>query len=706
MNTEPTANILVVDDDVSTLLATEALLSGPGRNIVTASSGTDALRHLLREDFALILLDVRLPVMDGFETAALIRQRERFRYTPIIFLSAIDTLESDIFRGVASGAVDYLFKPVVPQVLKAKVSVFVDLFRMNEQLKEQAIRQSEERFRLVVDSLQDYAVFMMDPEGRVSSWNRGAERIGGWKQQEVIGELFGKFYIPEDQEKGLPALALREAATESRYEEEGWRIRKDGSRFWANLVVTALMDDNGALVGFSAIIRDLTERKRAEEKLTRLNAQLEERFAEKAAELGQTIGEREKLQAQLLQAQKMEGLGTLAGGIAHDMNNILNVISGYASLILQNPGNTEKVEKGLEVIKETVDRGASLVRQLLASARRSKLKFEQIQVNDMLEKLHGLLKQTFPKTVEVRLELDPALPSVIADSNLLHQAVLNLCLNARDAMPGGGTLQLITRRVAGAALRRIFQDASAKQYTCITVKDTGVGMNAAIQSRIFEPFFTTKQQGEGTGLGLSVVYGIVTNHQGFVDVESEPDQGTTFRICLPIPKSRETAIEVTEQAPVKDGTRPFGKGETILFAEDEAQQLSLMQNFLQGKGYRILPAKDGAEAVEIFQCKKDEIGLVILDLGLPKLNGWEAFRKIKEIDPAVKAIFATGFMTPQIESQLALEEASTVIMKPYQLHEILEKISSVFKESAGEPPVVAQQDYAEIPFAPPDEDLT
>jgi two-component system cell cycle sensor histidine kinase/response regulator CckA len=706
MNTEPTANILVVDDDVSTLLATEALLSGPGRNIVTASSGTDALRHLLREDFALILLDVRLPVMDGFETAALIRQRERFRYTPIIFLSAIDTLESDIFRGVASGAVDYLFKPVVPQVLKAKVSVFVDLFRMNEQLKEQAIRQSEERFRLVVDSLQDYAVFMMDPEGRVSSWNRGAERIGGWKQQEVIGELFGKFYIPEDQEKGLPALALREAATESRYEEEGWRIRKDGSRFWANLVVTALMDDNGALVGFSAIIRDLTERKRAEEELTRLNAELEERFAEKTAELGQTIGEREKLQAQLLQAQKMEGIGTLAGGIAHDMNNILNVISGYASLILQNPGNIEKVAEGLEVIQETVDRGASLVQQLLASARKSAMKFQQIQVNGVLEKLHGLLKQTFPKTVEVRLELDPALPSVIADSNLLHQAVLNLCLNARDAMPSGGTLQVITRRVAGAALRRIFQDASAKQYACITVKDTGVGMNAAIQSRIFEPFFTTKQQGEGTGLGLSVVYGIVTNHKGFIDVESEPDQGTTFRICLPIPKKGETAIELTEPAPVKDGTRPFGKGETILFAEDEARQLRLMQNFLQDKGYRILPAKDGAEAVELFQCKKDEIALVILDIGLPKLNGWEVFRKIKEIDPAVKAIFATGFMTPQIESQLALEEASAVIMKPYQLHEILEKISSVFKEFAGEPAVVAQQDYAEIPFAPPDEDLT
>ena len=193
MTSEPTANILVVDDDVKTLTAMEALLSGPGRNIVTADSGQAALRHLLRQDFALILLDVRLPVMDGFETAALIRQNERFRHTPIIFLSAIDTLESDVFRGVASGAVDYLFKPVVREVLLAKVSVFVDLFRMNEQLKQQAIRQNEERFRLVVESLQDYVVFMTDPEGRVSSWNLGAERILGWNQQEVISQRFGSF---------------------------------------------------------------------------------------------------------------------------------------------------------------------------------------------------------------------------------------------------------------------------------------------------------------------------------------------------------------------------------------------------------------------------------------------------------------------------------------------------------------------------------
>jgi len=705
MKTEPTANILIVDDDAKTLMAMEALLTGPGRKIVTASSGTEALRRLLQEEFALILMDVRLPEMDGFETAALIRQRERFRYTPIIFISAIDTLESDVFRGAASGAVDYLFKPVVPQVLQSKVSVFVDLYRMNEQLKQQAVRQSEERFRLVVDSLQDYAVFMMDQEGRVSSWNLGAERIVGWKQQEIVGRPFGRFYTTEDLHAGLPAHALCDAAAIGRYEEEGWRIRKDGSRFWANLVVTALVDDKGALVGFSAIIRDLTERKRAEEELKRLNAELEKRFAEKSAELGQTIGERENLQAQLLQAQKMESIGTLAGGVAHDMNNILNIISGYTSLISQHGNNPADISQSVEVIKETVERGAALVQQLLATARKSELKFEQVQINGVLERLQSLLKETLPKTVDFILDVDADLPLVMADSNLLHQAVLNLCLNARDAMPEGGRIQVTTRRVAGAKLRRVFPDApEQQQYACITVKDTGIGMSLATKSRIFEPFFTTKQQGEGTGLGLSVVYGIVGNHKGFIDVASEPGRGTSFRICLPIPKATADGGEVKEQAAKKTAGN-VGTGETILFVEDEIRQLQLMQNFLQGKGYRILPAKDGAEAVEMFLQKRNEIALVILDIGLPKLDGWEVFRKIKDIDPSVKVIIATGFLGLQIESQLALGEVSAVIMKPYGRDEILQSISGTLR-SPETATAVASAGYEPAPGAAPAKNLS
>jgi PAS domain S-box-containing protein len=679
MMNQATANILVVDDDVKTLAAMEALLSGSGRNIFTASSGTEALRLLLREDFALILMDVRLPVMDGFETAALIRQRERFRYTPIIFISAIDTLESDVFRGAASGAVDYLFKPVVPQILQAKVSVFVDLFHKNEQLRVQAIRQSEERFRLVVESLQDYAIFMMDPNGRVSTWNIGAERIVGWTQQEAIGKLFGSFYSAEDQAAGRPAQALKEASAAGRYEDEGWRLRKDGSSFWANVVVTSLVDDHGELVGFSAVFRDLTGRKKTEEQLKRLNSDLEERYVEKAAELAHTIGEREKLQEQLLQVQKMESIGTLAGGIAHDINNILNIISGYANVLLQNTNNTDKNSQHLEVIIETVDRGVSLVRQLLAMARKADTKFEQVTVSEVLQKLQAIINDTFPKQIEVTWDLEADLPAIMADHHQIHQAVFNLCLNARDAMPDGGKLIVSTGIVAGAELRKISQEAKEDLYCCITVKDTGVGMNMSTKSRIFEPFFTTKRQGEGTGLGLAVVYGIVGKHGGVIDVESEPDRGASFRLFLPVPRYQAERSDSPAQEPRKKIANFAGDGEMILFVDDEVHQLRLMQLHLQRAGYKVLTAADGAEAVEMHRRHKDEIAAVVLDFGLPKLNGWEAFRKMKEIDPAVKAIFATGFIASQLETELAKQELSGVIMKPYQLDEVLEKITSAIK---------------------------
>ena len=792
------ANILIVDDDKKTLLAMEMLLAGPDRAIVTAHSGPEALRRLLRQDFALILLDVRMPEMDGFETAELIRQRDRSRYTPIIFLSAMDTLESDVLRGVSSGAVDYLFKPVMPQVLKTKVSVFVDLFHLNERLKQQAVRQTEERFRLLVEGLQDYSILMLDPEGRVTTWNIGTERIRGYRSEEIIGQLFAIFYTPEDRAKGRPEQALRQAAIQEHYEEEGWGLRKDGSVFWANVIITAVRDQ-GNLVGFSEITRDLTkrrqgeerfrvaveagpnamimvaadgrialvngqteklfgytrdeilglpvdrlvperyrgrhggfrdsffsapttrpmgmgrdlygvrkdgsevpveiglnpmetdegkfvlasiiditERKRAQEELQRLNAELERRVAERTSDLVQSIEQREKLQEQLLQAQKMESIGTLAGGIAHDFNNILNIILGYSSVLTDNPSDPVRIREGLGVVRDTVERGVSLVQQLLTFARNGNVNFEPIDINDFLRQFTRLLNETFPKTISLSLEIDPELPSIMADPNRLHQTLLNLCVNARDAMGGTGSLLLGGRTVSGSALRQRFQEARYESYIGITIADTGAGMNRSVRERIFDPFFSTKEQGKGTGLGLTVVYGIVREHDGFIEVESHPGHGTKFHIYLPLRAvdGRRSPGQVIE----KRAPQPLEGSGTILFVDDEEHQIGLIRPFLEGKGYRVLVARNGVEAVEIHNEHKDDITAVILDLGLPKLSGWEAFLKMKQNKPEVRTIFTSGYIKPEIKSEMINQGVVEVVQKPYLPYELLAKIHSAIEE--------------------------
>jgi PAS domain S-box-containing protein len=678
MTDEPIANILIVDDDSRSVTAMEALLAGPGRRIVRAMSGNEALRCLLREDFALILLDVRLPDIDGFETAKLIRGTERLRNIPIIFISAIDTLEEDVFKGTASGAVDYLFKPVVPQVLQGKASVFINLYHMSEQLKRRAVHQSEERFRLVVESLQDYAVFLLDPRGHITMSNSASERIRGWTVEETLGQSFSVFFTAEDRAAGKPRDILMRTAADGRYHEEAWCMRKDGSAFWAEVIYARVLDDGGRLVGFSGVARDLTEHKRAERELQRLNAELETRVAERTAQLVNSIAQREKLQEQLLQSQKMESIGALAAGVAHDFNNLLNVISSYASVLQKLDGEVfSSVTQSAGVIAETVERGASLVQQLMAMGRKTDVRFEAVQVNAIIAKLHPILKETFPKAIATSLALESELPLIKGNAQQIHQVLLNLCVNGRDAIGTSGSIAIRTESVTGGAVRQRFQKAGADRYVCISVSDTGCGIDAASQTRIFEPFFTTKPGSQGTGLGLSVVYGIVTSHSGFIDVESTVGTGTTFRVYLPIPN--EQMDRVGEATPLAAPAQPTGGGETILFVDDEENQLHLMRRFLESEGYKVSAAKDGAEAVEVFLKNKDTIDLAVLDVRLPKLNGWEAFQRMRAVRPEIRAVFATGLLSPEIEAEIAKEKLGGIIMKPYKLEVVLQKIAEVLR---------------------------
>jgi len=387
---------------------------------------------------------------------------------------------------------------------------------------------------------------------------------------------------------------------------------------------------------------------------------------------------RKRLEQQLVQAQKMEGLGTLAGGIAHDFNNILAIILGYTNKLESFRANPQEVPGAIKVIKEAVDRGAALVQQLLTSARQTEARFSSVDLNAIVRELERMLQATFPKTINFELELEPDLPLVTADKSQLHQVLLNLCVNARDAMPSGGTLTLHTSVTPGADLTEMFSGVTAETYACVRVRDTGTGMTRQVKAHIFEPFFSTKERGKGTGLGLSVVYGVVNNHRGFVQVESEPGSGTSFIVYLPL---KHAAAE-PDRDQAGDGADRANIPQTILLVEDEEMLRDLGVSILESEGFRVLAAKDGVEAVELFESHSAEIGLVVCDLGLPRLGGREAFLRMKANRPDVRAIVASGYLEPTIRSEMLKAGVIDTIQKPYDFNDLLAKIREVIAPQA------------------------
>lgn len=378
---------------------------------------------------------------------------------------------------------------------------------------------------------------------------------------------------------------------------------------------------------------------------------------------------RKRLEQQLIQAQKMEGLGTLAGGIAHDFNNILAIILGYTNRV-ETLGSKPEASGAIKIIKEAVERGAALVQQLLTSARQTEARFSALDLNALVRELEKMLQATFPKMISFELRLQPDLPVITADRSQIRQVLLNLCVNARDAMEYGGTLTLETSMTRGAELIELFTGAAAQNYACIRVRDTGSGMSKQVKSHIFEPFFTTKERGKGTGLGLSVVYGVVNNHRGFVQVESERDAGATFIVYLPVEHAKEELRGGITGRIIRRQNAP----QTILLVEDEEMLRDLGVIILESEGYRVLAAKDGVEAVALFEAYRDDIGLVVCDLGLPRLGGREAFLKMKESRPGVRAIVASGYLEPTIRSEMLKAGVLDTIQKPYDFNDLLAKI--------------------------------
>jgi two-component system, cell cycle sensor histidine kinase and response regulator CckA len=387
------------------------------------------------------------------------------------------------------------------------------------------------------------------------------------------------------------------------------------------------------------------------------------------------ITERKQLAIRLTESQKMESLGTLAGGVAHDFNNLLNIIMGYTSLLDKQTLNPEKFRQSIAAILKAGERATGLVRQILTFARRTEFQIIPFNINDLINELTSMLRETFPRTIQIDADLFRYLSPILGDRNQIHQALLNLAVNARDAMPAGGTLHFRTELMDYEKVHMRFPTAAQGNYVCLQVHDTGSGIDGATLKRIFEPFFTTKEHGKGTGLGLSVVYGIVTSMKGFVDVKSEVGQGTTFFLYLPAitvePIAKPEEIKIQE---IKGGN------ETILIVEDEEATRDLLIGGLETKGYRVMNAEDGEAAVQLYSTKFSEIDIVLSDLGLPKMDGYECYRRLKKINPDVKVILASGFYDPVEKAKMEEIGIRLFLQKPYQLDRIFMGIREVLDE--------------------------
>ncbi|MBB2983391.1 hybrid sensor histidine kinase/response regulator [Paraburkholderia tropica] len=511
----------------------------------------------------------------------------------------------------------------------------------------EAVIESERRFRLLVQGVTDYSIFMLSPDGYITNWNLGAARIKGFEASEVIGTHFRRFYTPEDAAQGRPEHGLRVAAEEGRFETDGWRVRKDGSRFWANVVIDAIRDEDGKLIGFAKITRDMTERKIAEEKL-------------------------EEARAALLQSQKMESLGRLTGGVAHDFNNVLQVLRGNLELLEGRHGRDLWTRERLDKAIEAVQQGAKLASQLLAFGRRQALQPMVVNLAIMLRNMDDLLRRALGEVIDVETVIAGGLWNTLVDPNHLENVVLNLAINARDAMPDGGRLTLeLSNAMLDDEYSALAADVRAGQYVLLAVTDTGTGMPPDVLEHAFEPFFTTKPEGQGTGLGLSMAFGFVKQSGGHIRIYSEPGHGTTVKIYLP--RSMERAIDLRPGQPF-----PLSGGsETILVVEDDLRVQATVVETLKQLGYTVLKADDAQSAQAVVQSGV-RIDLLFTDVVMPgAMSSTELAKFATRAYPGLKVLFTSGYTQNAIVHGGRLDPGVHLLSKPYSREQLASKLRAL-----------------------------
>jgi PAS domain S-box-containing protein len=502
-----------------------------------------------------------------------------------------------------------------------------------------AVRESERQFRLLVAGVTDYALYMLDLNGIVTSWNAGAERIKGYSADEIIGQHFSRFYTEQDRAAGVPARALYTASQEGRFEAENWRVRKDGTLFWANVVIDPVRDEHGTLIGFAKITRDITERRDAQKAL-------------------------EEAQLQRAHAQKMDALGQLTGGVAHDFNNLLMVVSGHIQTIKRNIGEDPKLVRASEAIALAAKRGATLTRQLLTFSRRQPFRPVVLSLRERIDALSSMLASSLGNATKLVATIDAETWPVRVDSSELELALMNIVLNARDAMPAGGVISVTTEN---SLLSRTDTPANVEgEFVALRITDTGSGIPEDVLRKVFEPFFTTKGANKGSGLGLSQVYGFVHQSGGTVTIDSALAKGTT--VTLYLPRAREEVPPAPEASEI-EGRSDRG---TVLVVEDNPEVSEVTVSMLEQIGYQAQGVVDANAALAAIAA--NSFDLVISDIVMAGTSdGLTLARAIRELQPNLPVLLVTGYSNVAAEAR----EEFPMLCKPVELADLNRATSQI-----------------------------
>ena len=659
--------VLLVDDDERNLLAVQSILEDVGE-IVAARSGEEALRHLLRGEFAVILLDVYMPGMDGYETAQIIRDREQTKGIPIVFLSAVNKEAEHLLRGYAMGAVDYVFKPVDPIVLRSKVAVFVELFAKTKEVErkarqeqalldanlranaerlraEQELRRAEQRQAAIIQSLP--MVLYLEPFDRHPRWpnyvSGDLEAITGFTHDQIAAnpEIWAERLHPEDRDRVLAAIEGRSKSGRLSVEYR-WQACDGSYRHFLDTAVL-LKDGDGRPVEFAGTLTDVSEQR--------------------------------SLENQLIQAQKMDAIGKLTGGIAHDFNNLLAAVIGGLGLIDKRASLEEEERRILSMTRRAAEQGSELVRRLLAFARRQKLEPKAIDLSALQEAVWDLLTHTLGGLVNIEWRPRKNAWNAFADQAQLELALVNLIINARDAMPAGGTVTVSVDNCRLPAAN--WAELPAGDYVLLSIADTGTGISADNLEKVMEPFFTTKEVGKGSGLGLSMVYGFAKQSNGAFRLKSDLGQGTTAELWLP----RAPGQPATEEKPAKaEAKRAPGRKLRVLLVDDHAEVRSTTAAVLADLGHQVTEAANGMDALKTLRQRDCDFDLMISDYAMPHLSGTEFLREARELCPGVPALIITGYADADAISDRP--DGIEILLKPFTPNKLEASLARACSEPA------------------------